>query len=63
MSRPQTLSVPNDIVDQLDLQKSVQMIVQRSNLKASLQPPEASKAMSSYLEPEEGQMKPWETWL
>lgn len=52
-----------DVVEPFDLEKSVQKIVQRSNLKASLQPTEVRKAMLGYLEPEETQAKPWETWL
>lgn len=46
-----------------DLEKTVQEIVQRSNLKASLQPEAVRRAMSSYLEPESSSPKPWETWL
>lgn len=49
--------------DSNDLEKTVQEIVQRSNLKASLQPEAVRRAMSSYLEPENNTMKPWETWL
>lgn len=47
----------------VDLVKTVQEIVLRSNLKASLQPKDVRLAMSSYLEPEEAYGKPWETWL
>ena len=46
-----------------DLEKTVQEIVQRSNLKASLQPEAVRRAMSSYLEPEAFAPKPWETWF
>lgn len=49
--------------EDVDLKKTVQKIVRRSNLKASLQPEAVQRAMSSYLEPEDTQKKPWETWL
>ncbi|MGV8989214.1 MAG: hypothetical protein ACOH2H_23500 [Cypionkella sp.] len=53
----------DEIVTEDDLEKTVQEIVQRSNLKASRQPEAVRRAMSSYLEPEGNSKKPWETWL
>lgn len=53
----------NEIIAADDLEKTVQEIVQRSNLKASRQPEAVRRAMSSYLEPEGDNKKPWETWL
>lgn len=61
MSDPQGLATTLAPAD--DLEKTVQEIVQRSNRKASLQPAEVQRAMSSYLEPEDSSGKPWETWL
>lgn len=57
---PAILNVSND---EIDLEATVRKIVRRSNLKASLQPSDVRRAMSSYLEPEEAPGKPWETWL
>lgn len=60
------MSTTNDIskhIEAVDLEKTVQEIVDRSNRKASLQPSEVVRTMSSYLEPETSQEKPWETWL
>lgn len=49
----------DEIITPDDLEKTVQEIVQRSNLKASLQPEAVRRAMSRYLEPEGIDKKPW----
>ena len=63
MTNPKGPAISNVSSDEIDLEATVKKIVQRSNLKASLQPSDVRRAMSSYLEPEEATGKPWETWL
>ena len=62
-SMPQPQDRLDSGVGTIDLEKTVHEIVQRSNLKASLQPEVVRRAMSTYLEPESSAPKPWETWL
>lgn len=45
------------------IERTVELIVERSNRRAELQPADVRAAMESYLHPYDRESKPWETWL